>query len=271
MDERLNISRVQRFSVDDGPGIRSTVFMKGCNLRCRWCHNPENLTAEPVLQFRESSCLRCRLCADICPSGAHVFTGRLHSLDRGKCIACGKCSAVCPNHSLEWIGRMAAVDEVVREVLKDRDYYEMSGGGVTFSGGEPLLQPKPLAAALQECKRRGLSTAVDTAGNVPFSAFEEIIPYTDLFLYDIKCISSALHKRHTAVSNERIMENAERLRERKVRMWIRTPLIPGFNEDEQELKKIREFVCQKLRPELHEELPYHNYGEGKYVMLGIRS
>lgn len=269
MKDVLNISRIQRFSVDDGPGIRSTVFLKGCNLRCRWCHNPENLEKHKVLQFKESSCLFCHMCERVCPSGAHKFTVEEHHVDRDLCVECGRCADVCPNHSLEMIGREERIDDIVNEVLKDRDYYKISGGGVTFSGGEPLLQSRSLAEALKICKEEGIHTAVDTAGNLPFSAFEDVMPYTDLFLYDVKCISEDRHKLFTGAPNSLILQNAKRLRDSHARMWIRTPLIPGFNMDKEELEKIRFFVSDVLGVEHHDELPYHNYGEGKYNMLGM--
>ena len=271
MSITLNISKIQRFSVDDGPGIRSTVFLKGCNLRCRWCHNPENLTALPVLQYKESACIGCRSCAAVCEREAHIFSEEGHRIDRRRCAGCGKCVEVCPNRALELLGHEEKLEDLLTELMKDQDYYRVSQGGVTFSGGEPLLQAEALARTLEECKRMGLHTAVDTAGNVPFSCFEAILPYTDLLLYDIKCITPELHERFTGVPNGQILENGEKLREKGARMWVRTPVIPGFNMEETELSKIRRFVAERLKPEQHEELPYHDYGAGKYQMLGMKA
>lgn len=265
----LNISKIQRFSVDDGPGIRTTVFLKGCNLRCQWCHNPENLVSRPVLQFKETSCVYCHFCEKVCPTQAHVFSNEGHIIKRERCIGCGACANVCLNHSLELLGSEMLLEEIIEELLKDCDYYKTSGGGVTFSGGEPLLQAKALSKVLKECKNAGLHVAVDTAGNVPFENFEMILPYTDLFLYDIKCISPEIHKKYTGSTNELIIENAKKLRENNVNMWVRTPVIPGFNTNESEMKAIRKFVTEVLQVKRHEELPYHNYGEGKYKMLGM--
>lgn len=273
MAASLVVSRVQRFSVDDGPGIRTTVFLKGCNLRCRWCHNPENIEATPELQFKRESCLGCGACAAACDRGVHGFaggsvSGRAHTLARERCEACGACADVCPTGALELVGHAVPVAEVAAEAARDRAFYERSGGGVTFSGGEPLLQHDALAEALRACKQAGLHTAVDTAGAVPFEWFEQIIPYTDLFLYDVKCVSEGLHRWATGVGNRRILGNARRLGEAGACIHVRTPFVEGVNADAEEAGRIADFVAGLPGVERYEPLAYHDYGLGKYELFG---
>ena len=265
----LHLGRIQRFSVDDGPGIRTTVFLRGCNLRCRWCHNPENLSTVPVLQYKEDTCLLCGHCAAVCLEGAHIFKSSMHTIDRTACVHCGKCETVCPNKTLELIGRRAQAAEILDIVKRDMDFYKFSGGGVTFSGGDPMLQADALREVLRACKELGIHTAVDTAGCIPFEAFEKVLPYTDLFLFDIKCIDATLHKAYTGVSNELILENAQKLDACGANIWIRTPVIPGFNDDAEEQSMIDEFVRSLLHVKRHDKLPYHDYGVGKYRMIGM--
>lgn len=269
------ISTLQRFSLDDGPGIRTTVFFKGCNLRCAWCHNPECIIPGATLQFLEGSCTGCGKCAAICPQGVHAITpeGR-HLLDRSRCIACGKCAYGCPHTALNLIGRRYEPEELVKQLLKDRKFYETSGGGVTFSGGEPMLHPEYLAEVLRLCKEAGLHTAVDTAGCVPFESFQTVLPYADLFLYDIKLWDEEKHKQATGVSNRRILENLRLLTDAGGTAFIRTPVIPTYNAESEELRRIADFLAglpHRERVLLIQLLPYHNYGVGKYASLGSRS
>ena len=193
---------IQRGSYVDGPGIRTTVFFKGCNLDCKWCHNPESKSADRQMLFYSDKCTGCGKCVSVCPNKGK------------KCELCGKCALFCPRDARKLCGREYGIEEVMRELLRDKCFYENSGGGVTFSGGECMLQIDFLSEILRECKTEGIHTAVDTAGNVPFSYFERILPFTDLFLYDIKAISAEKHKEGTGADNARILENAKRLSEK---------------------------------------------------------
>ena len=247
---------IQRNSYVDGPGIRTTVFFKGCNLRCAWCHNPESQSAEKEMLFYKNRCIGCGKCKEKCA----------YRLE--KCELCGKCTIFCPKDAREICGKEYTTEEVMKEILKDKALYEASGGGVTFSGGECMLQIDFLEEILKECKKNGLHTAVDTAGHVPFSYFERILPYTDLFLYDIKCLDSEKHEKFTGVKNERILENLEGLLKGGAAVWIRIPVIPGVNDENEEMQGIKALLDSFEKPEKVELLPYHAMGEHKYGALG---
>ena len=247
---------IQRNSFVDGPGIRTTVFFKGCNLRCAWCHNPESQSAKPQMMFYKDKCTGCGKCKSVCP----------HHLEQ--CELCGKCTLYCPVDARKVCGKEHTVDEVLKEVLKDKAFYETSGGGVTFSGGECMLQIDFLAEILKKCKENGIHTAVDTAGHIPFESFEKILPYTDLFLYDIKIFDSQKHKQYVGVGNELILENLKKLFERKAKLWIRIPIIPDVNDSIEEIQKIKDFLKTNGTPEKIELLPYHAMGENKYRAIG---
>lgn len=239
-----------RNSFVDGPGIRTTVFFKGCNLRCVWCHNPEGQAFGRQRMFFKSKCQRCGKCTAACQT-------RMEE----PCVLCGRCAAVCPHDACKISGIEATVDEIFAEVLPDKPFYDASGGGVTFSGGECMLQPDLLRDCLVRSKAEGLHTAVDTAGAVPWEAFEAVLPYTDLFLYDIKAIDPVLHKECTGVKNERILSNYARLLENGARIWVRVPVIPGRN-DGAEQERIRAYLAAHA-PERIDYLPEHRLGEGK--------
>ena len=247
---------IQRNSFVDGPGIRTTVFFKGCNLKCAWCHNPESQSAKPQMMFYKDKCTGCGKCKSVCP----------YHLEQ--CELCGKCTLYCPVDARKVCGKEHTVDEVLKEVLKDQAFYETSGGGVTFSGGECMLQIDFLAEILKKCKENGIHTAVDTAGHIPFESFEKILPYTDLFLYDIKIFDSQKHKQYVGVSNELILENLKKLFERKAKLWIRIPIIPDVNDSIEEIQKIKDFLKTNGTPEKIELLPYHAMGENKYRAIG---
>ena len=253
---KATIFDIVRNSFVDGPGIRTTVFFKGCNLRCAWCHNPESQAAQPQMMFYKNKCTDCGKCKEKCPN--HLE----------QCGLCGKCTLYCPNDAREICGREYTVDEIMREVIKDVHFYENSGGGVTFSGGECMLRIDFLEEILKECKKNGIHTAVDTAGHVPFERFERIVPYTDLFLYDIKCYDSDKHKRYTGVGNELIMENIKKLLATDRSVWVRIPIIPTVNDSEEEMRNIKEFLVSCGYPEKVELLPYHVLGEHKYAATG---
>ena len=265
--EKLLVSKIQRFSVDDGPGIRTTVFLKGCNMNCRWCHNPECISSELDIEYQPELCVGCKGCAGLCP--CHQFTPE-HVFERSSCNRCGRCADACVYGALESVGQLMEPEEILDVILRDIIFYETSGGGVTFSGGEALLQAEALRELLSLCKTRQLHTVLDTAGNVPWQAFEKVMEVTDLFLFDIKFVSEELHLNWTKTSNKQILENVRRLCELKQRIWIRVPVIPHANINE-EMKKIAFFVASLPSVDRIELLPYHAYGEGKYALLGLEN
>ena len=240
---------IQRFSLHDGPGIRTTVFLKGCSLRCLWCHNPESQKKENELAFYKHKCVSCGKCAQICQK---AFTA--------DCTACGKCAEVCGNGAREIIGKDITAKEVFDVVVRDKAFYETSGGGVTLSGGEPLLQADFAAEILKLSKEAGIETAIETAGNTPWESFEKVLPYCDLFLYDIKAIDEEKHRELTGASNRLILENAEKIRRSDKKTLFRMPVVPGYNDDE--LGKACSFSEKNL-----EILAYHDIGRGKYESL----
>ena len=253
---KATIFDIQRGSFVDGPGIRTTVFFKGCNLKCKWCHNPESWMPKKQILFYKNKCTGCGKCKSVCP---YHFE---------KCDFCGKCALFCPNDAREVCGKNYTVEEVLSEVLKDKEYYG-DEGGVTFSGGECMLQIDFLEEVLKKCKENGVHTAVDTAGNVPWEFFERILPYTDLFLYDVKCISNDLHKEGTGVSNQLILSNLEKLSQSfQGDIIVRIPIIPEFNTQEKELKLIRNYL-RSMRIKAVELLPYHAMGKHKWSAVGL--
>ena len=247
---------IQRCSYVDGPGIRTTVFFKGCNLRCSWCHNPESQNKKTEMLFYKNKCTGCGKCKEKCPN----------HLER--CDFCGRCTLYCPQDAREICGKEYTVSEVMNIILRDKPFYENSEGGVTFSGGECMLQIDFLTEILKACRENGISTAVDTAGNVPYEYFERILPYTDLFLYDVKCLDSDKHKKYTGVGNASILENLKRLLQTGKRIFVRIPVIPGVNNTVEEMLAIRKLLETFGMPERVELLPYHAMGEHKYDALG---
>ena len=253
---KATIFDIQRNSYVDGPGIRTTVFFKGCNLRCAWCHNPESQHAEKEMLFYKSKCTGCGKCKEKC------------AYDLKKCSLCGNCTIYCPKDAREICGKEYTADELLKIILKDKDFYRTSGGGVTFSGGECMLQIEFLTEILRACKENGIHTAVDTAGHVPYEYFEKILPYTDLFLYDVKCFDSEKHKKYTGVGNALILENLKILLGACKPIWVRIPIVPTVNDTKEEMQAIRAFLDAHGRPEKIELLPYHAMGEHKYEALG---
>ena len=250
---------IQRGSYVDGPGIRTTVFFKGCNLKCKWCHNPEGISKGIQKLFYKDKCGGCGKCARICP------------YNQKDCTLCGKCVLYCPSYALEICGAEYTISELFEIIIKDKSYYESSNGGVTFSGGECMLQIDFLTEILKICKKANINTAVDTAGNVPYEYFEKIIPYTDTFLYDIKCISEDLHEKFTGVSNATIISNLKKLSKSfKGKIVVRIPLIGGFNDEDSEIFKIKDFMLQ-INVSNVEVLPYHKMGLHKYEALNMQS
>ena len=246
---------IERNSFVDGPGIRTTVFFKGCNLRCAWCHNPESQSPQPQMLFYRDKCKSCGKCKTICPTPEN-------------CTLCGKCTFFCPVDARSVCGKTYCVEEVFSEVIKDKAYYDNSGGGVTFSGGECMLQVDFLLEILKKCKENGIHTAVDTAGHVPFERFEEVLPFTDLFLYDIKSMDPQIHKQYTGADNRLILENLQKLLAAGAKVWIRVPVISGVNDTEAEMQALKAWLRTCGQPEKIELLPYHAMGEHKYSAIG---
>lgn len=244
---RGTIFDIQRFSVHDGPGIRTTVFMKGCPLRCKWCHNPEGLSPAPQLRFEEEKCIGCGKCGD-----------RTHLED----------AQICPTTALTVCGRDIDEDEVIREILKDSGFYG-EHGGVTFSGGECLLQADFVASVLSKVKGLSLHTAIDTSGCVPWRSIEKTLPFCDLYLYDIKCIAPENHKEFTGVDNAQILANIQKLSQVDKEIWVRVPIIPDFNDNEPEIEAIAGLVSVLPRVSRVTLMPYHTLGASKYPTLGL--
>lgn len=260
------IFNIQHFSIVDGPGIRTTVFLKGCNLRCQWCHNPESLSVKKELVFYEDKCIGCGNCVKVCENNAHVFfPNHEHVFQREKCVDCRQCAEVCYSNALMTVGEEMSVDELFQNIMEDELYYHNSNGGVTFSGGECMIQKGFLTEILKRCKEAKIHTAVDTAGNIDFTDFLQVLPYTDLFLYDIKAFHPEVHKNLTTVGNERILANFEKLIQKKAHIIVRVPFIPGVND--MEMQAIAEYLS-KFKDIPVEILGYHNMGESKYKALG---
>lgn len=259
---------IQRFSLHDGPGVRTTVFFKGCNLRCAWCHNPESQAMGNSLQHYPQKCIGCGVCLTRCPTGAIALRNEQWSLDRGLCSVCGTCAEECYAGALTISGKTYTVDEVIAVVLRDQPFYAQSGGGMTTSGGEAMLQIDFLEQLLKRAKDEGLHTVVDTAGHVPFSSFERVMPYTDKFLFDIKAISRDVHMKWIGVKPDLIHENLRKLCEHGARVVARVPVIPDVNDSDSEIEGIARLAKSAgvVRIEL---LNYHNLGEGKYASLGV--
>ena len=259
---------VKRFAVHDGPGVRTTLFLKGCSLRCLWCHNPEGISPRPETAYYAHKCMNCGECARVCPSGAQrMDAGGRHVFEREMCVACGACEGACLGEAMKLFGRTVTVGEAEAIALEDRAFYDHSGGGVTVSGGEPLLQADFVRALFERLKEQGVHTAVDTCGNVPWAAFESVLPFTDLFLFDVKHIDSAAHRALTGAGNERILDNLRRLSDAGARIEIRMPLVPGANDGTDTLERIGALLGG-LNVETMRVLPYHALARSKYAALG---
>jgi pyruvate formate lyase activating enzyme len=263
-----NIFDIKRYAIHDGPGIRTTVFLKGCGLSCPWCHNPESQNRAPELLFWEERCIGCLACVDVCPEGAIKSAAGKVITDRDRCTACGACVPVCPSRAREIVGRTVTVTEVVDEIEKDVLFYDESGGGVTLSGGEPLVQPTFSCEILRACKAHDIHTALDTCGDAKESDLFEVAAFTDLFLYDLKLIDPERHRTYTGTSNERILRNLKRLDEQRKRIWIRVPLIPGINDAAEDIDRLGRFVSTLESAEAVYLLPYHRAGTQKRKRLG---
>lgn len=265
--EQAVIVNIQKFSVHDGPGIRSTVFFKGCPLRCTWCHNPGTQQFHIQMLYDEPKCVRCMKCMEVCPVGAITYEQDRMVTDEDKCNQCGKCIEVCLPQARAILGRNMSVQDVLKEVLKDEVFYRHSGGGVTLSGGEPLSQPAFALELLKALNEHGIHTAVDTSGAVDFHVFEQVMPYTDVFLYDLKAVDHKIHQHWTGLSNRRILENLGKLSQAGATLFIRIPLIDGVNTSEDSITSFLD-ILKDIRLKQVNLLPYHDFSRHKYQKLG---
>ena len=265
---RGKVMNIQRFSIHDGPGIRTVVFMKGCPLRCFWCQNPESQSVQPQMLFNRGLCTRCGRCAELCPAGATLQQDGTIVLDREKCTGCGLCAQHCPSNARTLIGKTMTVEEVCTEVVKDRQHYFHSGGGVTLSGGELLLQADFSRSVMKRCHELYINTAIETCGYAKEDVFRKVLAETDYVLYDIKHMDNEKHRLGTGVGNEVILRNA-RIAAKERPSVFRIPLIPGFNDDEESVLRTRDFVVHELGrpPEDLILLKYNKLGEAKYEHL----
>ncbi|MGA2622860.1 MAG: glycyl-radical enzyme activating protein [Bacteroidota bacterium] len=262
------IFNIQRFSVNDGPGIRTTVFLKGCPLHCVWCHNPESISPEKELMLHGDRCIRCGDCVAVCEQHAVRPDDGGFVTDREKCIQCGRCLEVCYAEARVLMGKEVTADEVMTEIVKDTVFFDQSSGGATFSGGEPLLQHQFLISLLEACKGKSIHTAVDTSGYTSTDILREVSRFVDLFLYDVKTLDEAVHQTFTGISNLRILDNLRLLIDWGKNVIVRVPIIPGINDNSEELRRIGVFVGSlKNIQEIH-LLPYHRSGTEKYRRLG---
>ncbi len=258
------ITDIQRFSLHDGPGIRTTVFLKGCNMACPWCHNPETINPAPQMIYYENNCIGCLKCVEVCPTGAQKQSVAGHIYDRQLCSNCGKCSEICFPGAMVLTGKPLTIEDVMDEVLQDMDYYRTSGGGVTLSGGEVLVQAEFARELLKRCKGEGINTAIETNLSFPWEAIEKLLEVTDLVMLDIKLFESSKHEAWTKLSNERVLENVRRLSETGIPFIVRTPVIPGVNDSVKEIEGIAAFIAALPNLEYYELLNYNPLGEAKY-------
>jgi len=261
---------IQKFSTEDGPGIRTTVFMKGCSLRCRWCHNPEGLSPHPQLVWYDVRCIGARRCLAACPVDALELTPDGMRIDRDRCSPCDLCADACPCGALEVIGRRWTPADLLTQVAKDKPFYETSGGGVTVSGGEPAMQPDFLEEFFPLCHDAGIATALDTCGYADWSVYERLLPHVDLVLYDLKVWDREHHREATGVYPDRIFANVVAVGERGVPMWVRTPIIPGYTDDEENIRALAAFIGERLPTvQRWDLLAYSNLGRPKYHRLDL--
>jgi pyruvate formate lyase activating enzyme len=273
------VFNIQRFSLHDGPGIRTTVFLKGCSMRCFWCHNPEGQHPEPELRYYAERCIACGQCVISCPYHAHELYERAHVFHRDRCALSGDCVDTCFSNALQMEGRSMTVDQVMAEILADKPFYDSSGGGVTLSGGEPALSKDFAVEILMQCRNNRLHTAVETCGEIPWPSLEALLPFTNLVMMDLKHLDDGKHRLATGQSNERILSNAARLAATGIPIIFRTPVVPTVNDSEEEITRIASFVRglivqrtehgQRNADIRYELLAFHKLAAGKYPTLGL--
>lgn len=263
------IWNIQRYCIHDGDGIRTTVFMMGCPLRCMWCSNPEGLVGAIRLKYNADICIGCGKCIEVCPVGANTSKNSRAALDRAKCIVCGKCVNACPVGARSLTGKVVTVAQVMDEVRRDLPFYRRTDGGLTCSGGEALLQVDFLEKLLKAAKNENINTAVETSGAVPWDNFQRILDFTDMFYFDLKCIDSNIHKKITGGDNKQIIANAVKLCAQNKKVVFRLPVIPGLNDYDTNILETARFI-KEIKGQKLELLPYHNFGVKKYKLYGTK-
>jgi pyruvate formate lyase activating enzyme len=263
------VTNIQGYSIHDGPGIRTVVFLKGCGLECQWCSNPECISPHPEVGFFKTLCTKCGRCADVCPAGALVYEAdKFPLIVRKKCTGCGACSSVCSYKAFVLYGKPMNAEEIFNAVIRDKMFYEASGGGVTVSGGEALLQPQLVSDVFEKCRQSGIHTCIETSGYAAEEALKKVLLYADYVLYDLKLQYSGKHQRYTGKPNSLILENAKVVAESGIEKLFRMPLIPGVNDDTQNIKETADFLHRLGNKVTRIELmPYHRLGKGKYESL----
>lgn len=261
---------IKKYAIHDGPGIRTTVFMKGCPLSCWWCHNPEGLLSKPQLIYDTTRCIICKECIKACPQQAILLTSEGLVNDRLRCRQCGVCAEICPAQARELAGKNESVECLLKIIEKDIPFYDESGGGVTFSGGEPLMQSENLFQILKECGRMGIHRAIDTSGFTDPDTMRRVAKETDLFLFDLKCMDSAKHRKYTGVCNEIILSNLEMLAKEGAKITIRIPLIPGINDDDENINQTGLFVSALPGLDTVHLLPFHDFYKNKYNKFSMK-
>lgn len=264
------IFNIQRFSIEDGPGIRTTVFTKGCPLRCIWCHNPEGLQIHPQLMWFDVRCIGARDCLEACPNDALELTRSGMIIDRGKCDGCGLCEKACPAGALEVVGREVTSEEAYEEVARDEVFYRNSGGGVTFSGGEPTMQPAFVSEVMRRCRENGIHVALDTCGYSSRSSLQELLGLSDMVLYDLKIMDPGRHLELTGVELEPILENLELICESGKPVWVRTPVIPGCTDSDENFMAMASFIGSLKNVERWDILAFNNTCGSKYKRLDMK-
>lgn len=274
LERKASISNIQKYNMHDGPGVRTLVFFKGCPLRCKWCANPESLKKEPQVMISSTACVDCGACVSVCPTGVHQMsaqTGKHEVNPNRTCIACYKCTESCNYSAISIVGKTWTISELLEEIQKDRMFYDMSGGGVTLGGGDPLMQPEAARNLLMACKQEGIHTAMETSGYAKLENLLAVAEFTDLFLYDIKHIDSESHYRLTGVHNEQILNNIKVLLQQRYQVRVRMPMLKGLNDSREAIQGVVEFL-QPYREMKNFQgvdiLPYHRLGVNKYNQLG---
>ena len=265
------ITNIQRFSLTDGDGIRTTVFFKGCNMHCTWCHNPETINNHSELMFYETKCIGCGKCFEVCPSGAQQIVDGKHIIDRNKCVNCGKCASVCYAEALVMCGEKMSVEDVMYQVRQDKAYYDSSNGGVTLSGGEVLCQKDFASELTNACHKEGIKVAVETNLCFAFDYAKELLSKVDLVMCDLKIFDDEEHKKYTGVSNKNIIDNIIKLDELNIPVVVRTPLIPGATDSAENIKSIANYIKGMKNLYRYEILNFNPLGEGKYKALNAEN
>ena len=274
---KATILEIQRMSTEDGPGIRTTIFFKGCTLNCRWCHNPESISPHPQVHWISNQCIGCKICLEVCSEGALTFTEDGNRINRNRCNGCGLCAEECPGDALALLGKSWELDDLFQEVIKDRAYFENSGGGVTLGGGEPTLQAPFCRVLLKKLKEAGIHTALDTCGMCSHETLEGLLPHTDLLLFDLKEIDADKHERFTGIRNDKILKNLTRVGDymrssgHPTELWIRTPIIPDATVTDENIRGIGKFIAANLDglAKRWELCAFNNLCKDKYSRLDL--